>query len=194
MSDRYEDLAEYNWLAEQVDFHETEQAMALGKLILDKFGPKSVIDIGCSSGIYLVPFKEAGMDYLGIDGAPGVGKWAMPNFQVVDLRQPWTPPHRFDLALCIEVLEHIKPEFADTVVDTIVKCAPLAFVSAAHVGQGGEGHYNEQPFSYWQEKFVARGFIFDQGLTDTLKAVIDIEPVYDHCHWLRWHSWIFREA
>src|SRR3990167_4728325 len=194
MTDYETNLDSYNWLADEVDKHETPQALALGKLILEKWGAKSCIDIGCSSGIYLVPFKEAGLDYYGIDGASGGGKWCRPNFEVVDLRQSWTPPRQFDLAYCIEVLEHIAPEYADIVVETVCKCAPLSFISAAHPGQGGESHINENTFSYWQAKFVANGFVFDQGLTDSLMNVIKVDPVYSYCHWLQWHSWVFRKA
>src|SRR6266851_7281684 len=98
-------LDNYNWLANEVDSHETEQAMALGRLMIDKLHPKSVIDVGCSSGIYLVPFIQEGIEVYGIDGASGVGKWIPGNFEVVDLRQPWKPTKRYDLAYCIEVAE-----------------------------------------------------------------------------------------
>lgn len=191
---QYDNLDDYNFLADEVDKHETDQALALGKLILEKFGKKSVVDIGCSSGIYLVPFKDAGCDYYGIDGASGVGKWCRPNFEVVDLRKAWTPPRVFDLALVIEVAEHLKPEYADTLIDTIVRCAPLVFFSAARVGQGGEGHYNCQEKPYWIEKFEKRGFVYDAGLTDTLHKVIDVDPVYTHCHWLIWNAMVLRRA
>lgn len=195
MSDRYDDLREYNWLQREIVLHETDQATALGKLILDKFGPKDTVDIGCGPGIYLLPFKDAGCRVFGVDGAPAAGQFLDPReFALADLRQPWTPPCYFDLALCIEVLEHIAPEYADTVVETICRCAPLLFISAAHPGQGGESHLNENTFEYWQAMFESRGFVFDRGLTDSLTSVINVDPVYSRCHWLQWHSWVFRKA
>lgn len=190
---KYDNLDDYNWLADEVDLHEMPQALALGRLVIDKFGKKSVIDIGCSSGIYLVPFKDAGCEYYGIDGASGVGKWCKPNFEVVDFRHEWHPPRQWEMSYCIEVAEHVPPEFADNLVRIITECAPLCVFSAAKPGQGGEGHCNEQPRQYWIGKFEARGFVLDQGLTDALLCTINTDPVYDHCRWLRWNTMVLRK-
>ena len=61
---QYDDLNDYNWLAGEVDFHETPQALALGALLIEKLHPKSLIDVGCSSGIYCKPYLEAGIEVL----------------------------------------------------------------------------------------------------------------------------------
>lgn len=199
MSDGHErydaDLSNYDWLQNEIVIHESGQADALGKLILSKFGPKDVIDVGCGPGIYLKPFEQAGCDVFGVDGAPAAGKYLRPDqFAIVDLRQPYYPPRYFDLALCIEVAEHLKPEYADTLIDTIVRCAPLVFFSAARVGQNGEGHFNCQDRPYWIEKFEKRGFVHDAGLTSALHEVIDVESVYESCWWLRWNGMVLRKA
>jgi len=180
-------LDNYNWLAAEVDRHETEQAMALGKLLYEKLSPKAGIDVGCSSGIYLVPFAERGVEVYGVDGASGVGKCIPGKFGVVDLRQPWVPEKRYDLAYCIEVAEHIRCEYQDTLVDTLVKCADTIFFSAAHVGQGGEGHVCEQPMSFWLNKFSARGYGSHPAHPDVQQAILSGSE-YSHCHWLQWHS------
>lgn len=180
-------LNNYFWLAGEVDRHETEQALALGKLLIETLQPQSVIDVGCSSGVYLIPYLEKGLVVLGIDGAAGVGKWIPDRFQVVDLRQPWTPPQRYDLAYCIEVAEHIRCEYQDLLVDTLVSCADTIFFSAAHPGQGGEGHVCEQPMSYWLDKFAARGY-GSHPAHPAVQASIQGGAEYEHCHWLKWHS------
>ncbi len=180
-------LDNYNWLADQVDFHETDQAMALGALLFEKLGPKSVIDVGCSSGIYLVPFAQRGIEVYGVDGASGVGKWIPGNFGVVDLRQPWKPSKRYDLAYCIEVAEHIHCEYQDTLVQTLVDCSDTIFFSAAHPGQGGEGHFCEQPMSYWLNKFAAHGYGSHPMHADVQSSILGGQE-YTHCHWLQWHS------
>lgn len=193
----YNNLDNYNWLESEVDKHETPQALALGKLILEKFGNKSVLDVGCSSGIYLMPFKDAGCDYYGIDGASGVGKWVRPdNFEVVDFRTAtaWKAPRPFDLTLCIEVSEHVPFEYHDNLFRIITESAPMCFFSCAHVGQGGEGHVAESDRPYVDGKFSQFGFMYDAGLTATLHSVIDVDPAYEHCMWLRNHSWIYRKA
>lgn len=194
MTRDYQDLNDYRWLMAEVLRHETEQAWALGRLILDKFGKKSVIDIGCGPGVYLLPFVEAGCKVLGIDGCPAGGECLVPEeFEVVDLREPWTPTQKFDLALCIEVGEHIEFKYHGNILKAIAESAPLCFFSAAHPGQGGENHVAEADFGYWQGMFNKFGFVFDQGLTDTIQGGLSSDPVYEHCGWLLLHSWIFRK-
>ncbi len=192
--ERYDDLSEYNWLAGEVDLHETPQALRLGALLLETLAPATVLDVGCSSGIYLVPFMEAGCSVLGIDGAPDVGRHIPGRFKVVDLRHPWTPPVRFDLTLCIEVGEHLRREYHENLVKVLTDSSDTIFFSAAHVGQGGEGHYGEAPPEYWFDLFARAGHGLDRPMTETLHAVIDNDSAFEHCHWLRWHSHILRKG
>jgi len=193
MTYRYADLSEYDWLQEQIIFHESEQAKALGILLYDRLRPASVADIGCGPGIYLTPFKERGCTIYGVDGAPAAGEVLAPGeFELVDLRNPWTPPRVFDLALCIEVGEHLMPEHHLTLVETVSKCAPTVFWSAATPGQGGEGHHGEATPEYWFGLFDQAGFSLDSEMTQALHEVIDIDPPYAHCNWLRLHSHLLR--
>jgi SAM-dependent methyltransferase len=185
---RYDDLTEYDWLHAEVDRHETDQALALGALLHDRLAPGTVIDVGCSSGVYLVPFKARGVEIYGIDGSPGAGyQLALAEFELVDLRNPWTPAKRYDLALCIEVAEHLQPIHAETLVATLSRCADKIYFSAARAGQGGEGHYNEQDRGYWLEMFGRYGYA-RHAASDEIQQMIDRDQVYDHCHWLRWNG------
>lgn len=189
--ERYYDLNEYNWLMAEIDRHETEQAMALGELLINTLAPKSVIDYGCGSGIYLVPFKNKGIKVLGIDGADGSGQHIKPDWQQVDFRKPFAALDVFDLALCIEVAEHVPPQYADMLIDGLCASANTIFFSAARPGQGGEGHYNEKDKQYWIEKFNTRGFVTHPKQAE-IQAAINIGIEYEHCHWLRWNSMVFK--
>jgi hypothetical protein len=42
--------------------------------------------------------------------------------------------------------------------------------SAAHPGQGGTGHINEQPKSYWIERFQRAGLTYQTRLTEQIAA------------------------
>ena len=42
--------------------------------------------------------------------------------------------------------------------DNICCQADTVLFSAAHPGQGGDDHINEQPQSYWVSKFASRGY------------------------------------
>lgn len=195
MSYRYDDLNEYNWLMKEIVKHESDQAKALGKLLLETFSFDSVIDLGCATGLYLLPFKNAGKVVFGVDGAGEAGgDLGKDEFELFDLRNPYFPKRGFGLCLSIETAEHIPPQYAETYIESIARCAPLVFFSAAQPGQGGEGHYNEQDRPYWDSLFGKFGFVFDQGLTDAIMKTINVDSVYEHCMWLRNHSWIYRKS
>lgn len=184
-------LDNYGWLSLEVDRHEMWQAIFLGELLFETLHPRSVIDLGCSSGIYLTPFMAWGVtDVLGIDGARGVGQHIPGKFQVVDLRNSWTPPRVFDLAISIETGEHIRQEFHSTLVETISKCAPVVFWSAAPPGQGGEGHVGERPKSEWIELFATFGYGIHPRNNEIMDAIISHQSTH-HCGWLRTNSVVF---
>lgn len=125
--------------------------------------PASVIDIGCGRGVWLRAFGA--IQVKGRDGP-----WTKPerllidpaNFTATDLSRPFTEPQKFDLAMTLEVAEHIDAAQADQFVDNLVGLSDTLLFSAAIGGQGGQHHVNEQPLTYWAEKFAARGFtLFD---------------------------------
>lgn len=67
-----------------------------------------------------------------------------------------------ELACCIEVAEHVSPEKADVFVADVASASSKWILwSAAHPGQGGEGHVNERPRLYWASKFLKHGFDSD---------------------------------
>lgn len=183
------DLAEYNDMQRVIVEWETPQAMWLGQTLADMLQPESVIDVGCGPGIYLVPFKPAAR-VLGVDGAPEAGKALEPGeFVTADFRQDWFPsdpaggPAVFDLALCIEVAEHLPPDRAFYLTSLLCQTATKAiFFSAAQPGQGGTLHLNEQPREWWLEKFRRHGFDLHPR-NDELTAAIAANP---HCQRVQW--------
>lgn len=163
---------------------ETRQANLLGNWLVGRLDPQSVIDIGCGPGNYLIPFKEAGCDVYGVDACSAGGELLAPaEFARVDLRFPFTPPYKFDLALCIEVVEHIERGWATLLVDTLAGCADTILLTAATPGQGGTQHVNEQPHEFWLDMFNERGYHV-HAAQDELKAFLAGLPQWS-CHgWL----------
>ena len=53
------------------------------------------------------------------------------DFQVQDLRRSFRLERRFDLALCLEVAEHLPAKAADAFVASLVELAPVVVFSAA---------------------------------------------------------------
>ncbi len=144
--------------------------------------PASVVDFGCGSGGWLAEASALGItDQAGVDG-PWVRAETLQIdpalFTSADLSAPLDLGRRFDLALCLEVAEHLPKAAAPVLIDTLCAHAPVVVFSAAIPGQGGEGHVNEAWPPYWRDLFAARDF---EGF-DVLRAPIwqdtEVEPWY----------------
>jgi SAM-dependent methyltransferase len=131
-------------------------------LIIDLVHPTSVIDVGCGVGGWLVAFREQGVTTtMGIDGDyvdRARLRISAECFQSRDLTHRFDDVGRFDLALSLEVAEHLSPEHAVGFVESLCKLAPAIVFSAAIPGQGGTNHVNEQWPTYWEALFNRNGF------------------------------------
>jgi len=87
----------------------------------------------------------------------------------VDLRSPdiRTLPKGFNVALSMEVAEHLPPRSAAGYVELLCSSAPVIVFTAASPGQGGTDHLNEQPMEYWMELFKQHSFYADVHLADS---------------------------
>ena len=150
----------------------------------------SVIDIGCGAGGWL---RTAGEIYpqarlLGVDH-PDVPKGEMfiepSQFRGHDLSQPLNVDERFDLAISLEVAEHISPDHSEVFVDNLARHADKIIFSAALPRQGGTGHVNEQWPDYWTAKWKSLGF----ELLDIIRPVIWDDP--DVAFWYKQNAMLF---
>lgn len=132
-------------------------------LVLELTHPESVVDIGCATGTWLAVFTEHGVsDVFGVDGGyVDAASLSVPRerFLTRDLARPLELERRFDLALALEVAEHLPRECAETFVSSLTGLAPVVLFSAAIPGQGGTNHVNEQWPSYWAALFAERGYV-----------------------------------
>jgi hypothetical protein len=132
--------------------------------------PRTMADIGCGAGHLVAMAQGMGVRSYGVDMF--YPEQPFEGFIHADLAQPmsWRPPFHADLTLCLEVAEHLPQSAAETLCDTLrsVTGSSLLF-SAAVPGQGGSGHLNEQPHSYWTEKLEQRGFVQERAATQELR-------------------------
>ena len=132
----------------------------------------SVVDVGCGTGGWLAMFRTHGVqDVLGLDG-PWVAEEQLriprEHFRCTDLTAPLRLDRRFDLALALEVAEHLPPDRAEGFVADLLSAALLVLFSAAIPGQGGVGHVNEQWPAWWAERFAVHGAL----CLDPFRAVL----------------------
>jgi len=132
-------------------------------LVKDWIQPSSVIDIGCGVGTWLNVFKEKGVNkILGVEGlwvdesTVVVGK---DEFIKTDLEKSFDAEDKFDLAISMEVAEHISESSASQFVKNLTEHAPVILFSAAIPLQGGKHHVNEQWPDYWKQKFEEEGYV-----------------------------------
>ncbi len=149
--------------------------------------PESLLDVGCGKGHLVVLSASLGVIAGGVDiGSkpilsivPGISSYSLGKR---DLTEPDDSLTEREMVLCWEVAEHLPPESADTLCDTLANATDkwLLF-SAATPGQGGSGHLNEQPHEYWIEKLENRGLIHCPTLTATLSLAF--RQVEGESHW-----------
>lgn len=150
-------------------FFETIQSGALrsarvvAPVVLQLVQPRSIIDVGCGDGTWLSVFRELGVnDVVGLDG-DYVDRHQLQipqgKFRPVDLSAPFGLPRAFDLAVSLEVAEHLPPQAAAGFVDSLAKLAPVVLFSAAIPLQGGTQHLNEQWPDYWAALFRTHDYV-----------------------------------
>jgi SAM-dependent methyltransferase len=157
---------------------------------------RHVVDFGCGIGAWMAAAQWLGAeDVVGIDG-PWVGdildrgqikfnseRVAISRDQIitVDLAEQDAPDlaKRFDMAMSIEVAEHLSDDRANAFCEGLVSASDYVLFSAATPGQGGFRHINEQPLGYWLEKFWALRYV---PLDFVRPAIADDHWMY---FWLR---------
>ena len=149
------------FFAGQVDGSARSAAVVV-PLVLSLLPVRSVIDVGCGVGPWAAAFlANAVPDVWGIDG------------DYVDRSQLQIPPDRFlardltksvrfdrtfDLAVCLEVAEHLPESRAVGLVADLISVAPCILFSAAVPGPTGTNHINAQYLPYWIGLFKKQGY------------------------------------
>jgi len=124
---------------------------------------QTLIDYGCGMGTWGSAAKSLGIShYVGIDQNsydPTYMLIESSDYIQQDLQEPIDIASKFDLAICVEVAEHVPKDKSDILLNNVCQNSEVVLFSAALTGQGGTGHINEQPCSYWIQKFRTRGYL-----------------------------------
>ena len=148
----------------ETDVHNTKAAKEVVPIILNIFNPNAVLDVGCGIGTWLQVFKQKGVKKIkGIDGNYVNREHLFSHideqeFQALDLSSPFDINERFDLAICLEVAEHLPFSSANDFVESLSKHSDIIIFGAAVPGQWGQNHLNEQWTEFWIELFNNRGY------------------------------------
>lgn len=151
------------------DFYKDRHTKTLGSArkilgIVQEMIPEihSAVDVGCGVGTWLSVLKENGATHIqGID----VGWVAREYLEIPvecfiehDLTRKIPLEKNFDLAISLEVAEHLPSSSAQDFVASLTQFSDFVLFSAATPFQIGVGHVNEQWPNYWISLFEERGF------------------------------------
>lgn len=151
-------------------------ALEIVPSVIQLVSPRSVVDLGCGVGGWLAAFSEHGVqDIAGYDG-----EWVhlddllIPQtcFHRQDLSKRLPAERRYDLAVSMEVAEHLPAEAAKSLVESLTRLSSVVLFSAAIPFQGGTHHVNEQWPAYWMRMFGEKGYL----VVDCLRTIFWDNP------------------
>lgn len=167
-------------------------ARAVVPYVFDLVRPANVVDVGGGEGWWAREFAQhgPGADCVVLDASIEEGRevehwssggridWRPFRLDSLDTQDvPIPPARRYDLAVCLEVAEHLTPECGDALVNRLCQLSQVALWSAAIPGQGGHGHLNEQWPDYWAERFHAHNYVATD-IRDRFWTNEQVEPWY----------------
>jgi hypothetical protein len=137
-----------------------DSAAVVAPLLYELLRPESLIDVGCGAGAWAAAFSGLGAEVMGIDDGIDESRLLIPADRFVphDLTTPVALRGGFDVALCLEVGEHLPERAAAILVASLTGLAPVVAFSAAIPGQRGIDHVNEQWPAYWEHLFATHGY------------------------------------
>lgn len=192
LADRLKHKFGHNWLYDS-DYYErvvegpaARSAGRIAQSILEDFTVTRVIDVGCGTGALLQTLRDRGCEVFGLEYAEAALKYCRArrlNVAKFDLkRDGFYDTRTFDIVISMEVAEHLPEMAADHYVDLLTRFSSIIVFSATPPSEGERDHVNEQPPSYWINKFRQRGFEYAEELSqrwrETWKASGDVESWY----------------
>jgi SAM-dependent methyltransferase len=176
----------------KLENNSAQSALTVVPIVADFIKPRSVIDVGCGTGMWLRAWHEAGVEhYLGVEG-PYVEKEMVkiPPEKILfrDLKQPTGITERFDLAMSVEVGEHLPDANAAGFVKELTSLSDVILFSAALPGQEGTYHINLQYPEYWAAHFKK----FNYVPVDCIRPFIWNNPAVEY--WYQQNILLFVKA
>jgi len=136
------------------------QFAAIADRIVQSLRPRRVLDAGCACGLLVEALWDRGVEAYGID----ISAYAIaqarrdirPYCTVASLANPFDG--RFDLVVCIEVLEHLEPAEAEAALANLCAATDTILFSSTPVDVSEPTHVNVRPVLDWLLRFAAHGF------------------------------------
>ncbi len=132
----------------------------IAKQIQVSLAPRTVLDAGCAMGMLVEALWDLGIRAHGLDvstyAISQVRRDMVAHCRVGSVTDPIEG--RWDLIVCIEVLEHVTPEECDTALARFASATDQVLFSSTPLDLTEETHINVQPIRAWLESFASHGF------------------------------------
>lgn len=160
--------------------------------MIENYGVKSVLDIGCGEGHALYWFVNRGLRAIGVEGHPQAivdspvpGRIVQHDYTL----GPYTTPERYDMVWCAEFVEHVEEKFIPNFVASF-RMADHALITHALPGRDWEGyhHVNCQNADYWISVLKDAGYSYDAELTTHLRSIAEPHASYVRRNLLCFHK------
>lgn len=145
------------------DEHWTGFFAGIAERIVAEIGPASALDAGCALGLLVEQLRLRGVDAEGVD----ISTYAIVNapetvrehVRVASVVEPFG--RRYDLIICIEVLEHLPRAEAERAVVNLCRHSDDVLFSSSPLDYKEATHFNVNPPEYWADLFARQGFFRD---------------------------------
>jgi hypothetical protein len=148
-------------------------ASEIAQIVSENLQIQSLMDVGCGEGIWIHEFVQKNPQLrfaLGCDlterprillkSLTAINSQLELEIRVEDFELTNLQVNRsIDLAICLEVVEHLTPKAAAHLFDNVLVKSKYLIFSGAVKGQGGTGHINENSISFWNQELVRRGLV-----------------------------------
>lgn len=130
--------------------------------IVNTFGIKSLIDYGCGKGRLLQAMKSIPLHHtLEVQlYDPAISKWS-------------NLPTPAELVVCIDVAEHVEPEFTESFLDELARLAQRMVFITVHCGpavkvldDGRNAHLVQEPPAWWLPLLMRRFDLIEARRTE----------------------------
>ncbi|MGA9348462.1 MAG: glycosyltransferase [Anaerolineae bacterium] len=131
--------------------------------IMRDIRPSTVLDVGCAMGFLVEALRQRGAEAFGVD----ISEYAIQNIHPDIQPHCWvgsvtdTFPQKYDLIVCIEVLEHLPHREAEQAVENLCRHSDDVLFSSTPLDYKEATHVNVQSPEYWAELFARHGFFRD---------------------------------
>lgn len=135
----------------------------IAERIVQVIAPRTVLDAGCALGFLVEGLRDQGVEAYGVD---------ISHFAIGQVREDLKPycwqgsvtdpfPQKYDLIVCIEVLEHMPQAEAEAAIANFCRHTDDIVFSSTPNDYKEVTHFNVQPPEYWAEQFARHGFLRD---------------------------------